>query len=388
LKKAGIKHQVLNAKYHELEAEIIAQAGKSSSVTIATNMAGRGTDIILGGNPEMLAMKIAREKKASQEEYLVILDNFIKEAAQDQALVKAAGGLLVIGTERHESRRIDDQLRGRAGRQGDPGRTKFFLSMEDDLMRLFGSEKISGLLVRLGLKEGESIVHPWVSKALERAQEKVEARNYEMRKNLLQFDDVVNEQRTVIYSRRQEILQGQDNLILWFKEITCNKISEYYELEDEDFRREMMRIFSLDFMVDGTLSNKERNDLALALAWEKFEIKAKKLDSYLIPFLQKITLGSLDYLWKEHLYNLDQLRLGINLRSYGQKNPLLEYKNEAFQAFTSLLNQLEENALELFYKGLEEVKIAVTPKQEELQRNNPCPCGSGKRYKHCHGKIS
>jgi preprotein translocase subunit SecA len=388
LKKAGIKHQVLNAKYHELEAEIIAQAGKSSSVTIATNMAGRGTDIILGGNPEMLAMKVAKEKKASQEEYLIILDNFIKEAAEDQSLVKAAGGLLVIGTERHESRRIDDQLRGRAGRQGDPGRTKFFLSMEDDLMRLFGSEKISGLLVRLGLKEGESIVHPWVSKALERAQEKVEARNYEMRKNLLQFDDVINEQRRVIYSRRQEILEGQDNLIAWFKEITFSKINDYYELEDEDFRKEMMRIFSLDFMLDGTLSNKERNDLATGLALETFEMKATNLDSYLIPFLQKITLGSLDYLWKEHLYNLDQLRLGINLRSYGQKNPLLEYKNEAFQAFTSLLNQLEENALELFYKSLEEVKIEVTPKQEELQRNNACPCGSGKRYKHCHGKIS
>jgi preprotein translocase subunit SecA len=385
LKKAEIKHQVLNAKYHESEAEIIAQAGKAGSVTIATNMAGRGTDIILGGNPEMLAKKIIRDKKLSEDDHLEIVKKLQKEAIEDQKLVKEAGGLLVIGTERHESRRIDDQLRGRAGRQGDPGRTKFFLSMEDDLMRLFGSEKISGLLLRLGLKDGEAIVHPWVTKALERAQEKVEARHYEMRKNLLQFDDVMNDQRKVIYSRRQEILEKSDLLPSWFEEITKKKIAQYLELDDENFRHEMMRLFSLKLEEGENLSELARQDKVMELAKIKLEEKIASLGDYLLPFLQKITLGTLDYLWKEHLYNLDQLRLGINLRSYGQKNPLLEYKNEAFQAFKNLLDSFEENSLELLYKNLEkpQEKTIINP-----HRNDPCPCGSGKRYKHCHGALS
>lgn len=418
LKQEGIKHKVLNAKYHEVEAEIIGQAGRASAVTIATNMAGRGTDILLGGNPEMMAIKTIREKhkqepEANKELFDEIFNQFRKESQREQALVKEVGGLLVIGTERHESRRIDDQLRGRAGRQGDPGRTKFFLSMEDDLMRLFGSEKISALLVRLGLKEGESIVHPWVSKSLEKAQQKVEARNYEIRKNILQYDDVMNDQRQVIYSRRNEILNGSENLSEGFKELCKSHIDKWINIfidegDTENMDREIYRIFGLGSLVQGyveqygEIDRRGKSQLADYLQNEILGTYQNRVDAIgvdnMIQVMQNIALMTLDYLWKDHLHNLDQVRIGINLRSYGQKNPLIEYKNEAFNAFKTMLETFEEQLIERIFKlsivqddhhEMSQIhpQKSYHSQEEKMSRNQLCFCGSGKRYKHCHGKI-
>ncbi len=416
LKKAGIKHNVLNAKYHEAEAEIIGQAGRASAVTIATNMAGRGTDILLGGNPEMMAIKILKEKhqqdpEENKELFEEIFSELKKEAQREQALVKESGGLFVIGTERHESRRIDDQLRGRAGRQGDNGRTKFFLSMEDDLMRLFGSEKISALLLRLGLKEGEAIVHPWVSKSLERAQQKVEGRNYEIRKNILQYDDVMNDQRYVIYSRRNEILNNTEDLAEIFKSLCKFQIVKWVDLfiddsDVENLDRELYRVFGFADSVkryveeNGGINRKNKSLLLAHLNQQmeyEYAYKTKLLgEGESVQVIQNIALMILDYLWKDHLHNLDQLRLGINLRSYGQKNPLMEYKNEAFNAFKSMLESFEEQLIERVFKiniiHSENEKVSEDRKEEnvgeKIHRNQLCHCGSGKRYKHCHGRIS
>ncbi len=418
LKKEGIKHNVLNAKYHETEAEIIGQAGRAGSVTIATNMAGRGTDILLGGNPEMMAEKIMREKHKQEpddnkELFDEVFNELKKEHQREQAQVKEVGGLLVIGTERHESRRIDDQLRGRSGRQGDPGRTKFFLSMEDDLMRLFGSEKISALLLRLGLKEGEAIVHPWVSKSLERAQQKVEARNYEIRKNILQYDDVMNDQRQVIYSRRNEILNSSEALLEGFKALCSSQVDKWVnafidDLDAENMDMEMHRVFGVENIVKryidekGEIHRKNKGQLIEFINQEVISIYRHKIDmvgpEQMIEVMQNIALMTLDYLWKDHLHNLDQVRLGINLRSYGQKSPLIEYKNEAFQAFKSMLENFEEQLIERIFRlsivHEQEQQIPQEipqqqqiPEGERIHRNQLCPCGSGKRYKHCHGKI-
>ncbi len=410
LQKEGIKHNVLNAKHNDLEAEIIAQAGKACSVTIATNMAGRGTDIILGGNPEMLAIKIMQERhrKSPKEDkalYEEIYSELKKEAQRDQAAVKQAGGLLVIGTERHESRRIDNQLRGRSGRQGDPGKTKFYLSMEDDLMRLFGSDKMSVWLGKLGMKEGEEISHPWVSKSLERAQQKVEARNYEMRKNLLQYDDVMNDQRKVMYSKRNELLEHKDQLVEWLKNLSKEVLERYINLffNDEDFQaidREIHRIFMIEeamseyIATNGDFDKKKKKqciEFSLKKIQRVLDSKVELLGNEdLNSMIQNIALMNLDYLWKEHLHHLDQVRMGINLRSYGQKNPLIEYKNEAFEAFKSMFDTFEEQVLERVFR------IAIVNGEElagqqdavsKINRNQLCHCGSGKRYKHCHGAI-
>lgn len=400
LKQEKISHNVLNAKYNDVEAEIIAQAGKASAVTIATNMAGRGTDILLGGNPEMLTMKILNEKyNGNLEMYDEVFDRLKKEAQRDQANVKSVGGLLVIGTERHESRRIDDQLRGRSGRQGDPGRTKFFLSMEDDLMRLFGSERMSHWLVKLGLKEGEAIVHPWVTKSLERAQQKVEARNYEMRKNVLQYDDVMNDQRKVMYSKRNEILNHSSELIDGIRNLCVEHIKHHIqELIDtsnfEHFDIEMHRIFNVSGVAaeyvekHGGIHRKNKQEFIDHLTSKIFSDYQQKVDvigDEFIEIIQNVALNTLDYLWKEHLHHLDQVRLGINLRSYGQKNPLIEYKNEAFEAFKQLLNDFEEQVIERIFR----ITILALPQEVpmEQKRNELCHCGSGKRYKHCHGRV-
>ncbi len=410
LKKEKIQHNVLNAKHNDLEAEIIAQAGKAGAVTIATNMAGRGTDIILGGNAEMLAMKIMAEKyKKSPEEdkslYDDIYNELKKEAQRDQATVKQAGGLLVIGTERHESRRIDNQLRGRSGRQGDPGRTKFFLSMEDDLMRLFGSEKMSAWLGKLGMKEGEEISHPWVSKSLENAQKKVEARNYEMRKNLLQYDDVMNDQRKVMYSKRNELLEHKDELVKWLKSLCEEKLELNVNLfineeSFENLEKEIYRIFSLSGLVDeyvannGELDRKQKKKFIACLVEKTHQMLQSKVDLLgiddLNSIIQNIALMNLDYLWKEHLHHLDQVRMGINLRSYGQKNPLIEYKNEAFEAFKSMLDIFEEHVLERVFRLtiVSDDNLKEEEDVSKINRNQLCHCGSGKRYKHCHGAIT
>lgn len=416
LKKEKIKHNVLNAKHNDLEAEIIAQAGKAYAVTIATNMAGRGTDIILGGNPDMLSMKIMSDKHRkspidNKELYNEVFTELKKEAQRDQAIVKQAGGLLVIGTERHESRRIDNQLRGRSGRQGDPGRTKFFLSMEDDLMRLFGSEKMSIWLGKLGMKDGEEISHPWVSKSLAKAQQKVEARNYDIRKNLLQYDDVMNEQRKVMYSKRNELLEYREELVGWLKRLCNEKIEQYVnvfilEQDPELLDKVLHRIFCIEQLMtkyianNGDFDKKQRKQLISFLSNSLDTALDEKVE--MIGFndfnsiIQNIALMNLDFLWKEHLYHLDQVRMGINLRSYGQKNPLIEYKNEAFSAFKTMLETFEEQLLERVFRltVISDEGVQNLPNddikhddQRKINRNQLCHCGSGKRYKHCHGMI-
>ncbi len=443
LKKKKIPHQVLNARYHEQEAEIIAQAGRSRGVTIATNMAGRGTDIMLGGNPEPL-IKQAPEQK----------EKIAAEIQADKEKVIAAGGLYVIGTERHESRRIDNQLRGRSGRQGDPGESKFFLSLQDDLMRIFGSEKMDAFLRRMGLKEGEAIFHPWMSKALEKAQSRVEARNYEMRKSLLKFDDVMNDQRKVIYEQRIELMEAEDvseTINEMLREVTENLVNlhvpqnAYAEAwQTETLEKELRRIFGFtipveEWAMEEGAAEKEIIERVLHEVRYHFEGKEEKYGASVMRNVEKrLLLFTLDGLWKDHLLSLDHLRQGINLRAYGQKDPLNEYKREAFMMFERMLGNLREvvisrlSHLELSVLPVEKPRIIPAPKRmkmhetridpgappemrqqerevethvplkirhsEVIDPNNPetwgrigrneaCPCGSGKKYKHCHGTL-
>ena len=417
LKKEKIAHQVLNARYHEQEAYIIAQAGRPSAVTIATNMAGRGTDIMLGGNAEM---RIAKE--LGENSSLVEKNKIELEVESDKKAVIAAGGLFVIATERHESRRIDNQLRGRAGRQGDPGASKFYLSLEDDLMRIFGSERIDGLLQKLGMKEDEAIFHPWMSKAIERAQQKVEARNYEMRKNLLKYDDVMNDQRKVIYEQRIELMEAEsvsDTVIdMCFETIhslVINHIppkSYADSWETEALEKELFRIFGLHLPIvkwakEEGIADDEITQRITAATNEHFSGKVGKYGEQMMKMAEKrIMLQTLDQLWKDHLLSLDHLRQGIHLRGYGQRDPLNEYKQEAFSLFEQMLSQLRElvvsrlSHLEIHYEQPPSLAPVATNRkmfenrQDEVNeypkagRNDPCPCGSGKKYKHCHGALA
>jgi len=443
LKKKKIPHQVLNARYHEHEAEIIAQAGRPGAVTIATNMAGRGTDIMLGGNPELL-VKAAPEEKERIE----------AEVKANKEKVIAAGGLYVIGTERHESRRIDNQLRGRSGRQGDPGESKFFLSLQDDLMRIFGSEKMDAFLRRMGLKEGEAIFHPWMSKALEKAQQRVEARNYEMRKSLLKFDDVMNDQRKVIYEQRIELMETADvseTITEMREEVMENLVNLYIPhnayaeaWETATLQKEISRIFGLDLPImnwagEEGIAEKEVFARLKQEIDKHFTAKEEKYTLSVMRTVEKrLLLFTLDGLWKDHLLSLDHLRQGINLRAYGQKDPLNEYKREAFMMFEGMLDHLREvvisrlSHLELSVLPEDESHIIPRPKKIKTQetridpgaspavkrqerevethvplkirhsevidpanpetwgrvgRNDACPCGSGKKYKHCHGAL-
>ena len=407
LKENHIAHNILNAKHHEQEASIIAQAGRLRSVTIATNMAGRGTDIQLGGNLELRKM----ETKDSQAE----IGLFEKEKQQ----VMEAGGLLVIGTERHESRRIDNQLRGRSGRQGDKGKTIFFLSLEDDLMRIFGSERIDTMLQKLGLKEGESIDHPWINKALEKAQQKVEARNFEIRKSLLQFDDVMSDQRKVIYEQRLEILKTNniyrttDN----FFEDVSNGIVAYTQLSIENLDKSILkskieRILGnklTDSDVDAfiKLNSKDKVTKLKLKFEEKRKDRINKVgDEVNKDIEKKIFLQNLDFEWRSHLQYLEQLRQVIGLRGYGQKNPIDEYKRESFSLFQNLLEKIKENIV-IFLSNIE-ITIAdqmqedlskdVTKnqriegcllndnKRNKISRNEKCPA-SGKKFKSCCGSL-
>lgn len=414
LKKNKIRHNVLNARYHEQEAKIIAQAGKIGAITIATNMAGRGTDIMLGGNATALAAENPKILLAEIEEQIV----------QDRKKVLENGGLLVIGTERHESRRIDNQLRGRAGRQGDVGRTKFFLSLEDDLMRIFGSEKIGSMLTRLGLKKGEAIVHPWISRSLEKAQHRVEMRNYEIRKNLLKFDDVVNEQRKVIYTQRIDIMKN-DDLLLTLKEIVkgVNKALVYsyipkksykYEWDIEGLEKALQHVYGspLNIKEIADQDGNAENEIVEFLNSNALEILEQKKTQYgqkmFSVALTNIFLHTLDHLWRDHLHALDNLRGGISLRAYAQKDPLNEYKVEAFRMFENMLNELDEliarRCLQLHithkidhdsanYKQKLRLNRSEKIDDEEMKswgkvsRNEPCPCSSGKKFKHCHGAL-
>ena len=446
LKKKKIKHNVLNARHHLKEAEIIAQAGKPYAVTIATNMAGRGTDIKLGGNLEMqLKNELEAKPKASKEELKKKIE---KQVEADKDEVIKAGGLFVLCTERHESRRIDNQLRGRSGRQGDPGRTKFYLSLEDDLMRIFGSEKIQGFLSKLGVKEGEAIVHPWISKSLERAQTKVEARNYDIRKTLLKFDDVMNDQRKVIFSHRNEVLGAEklkNSIMDLANDILEHQITTHIpkdslpeEWDGKGLQTEFLKVFAIEHPIEENLkkegiTEEELKTELLDLITSHYESKHKEYGEDLMLRAERQTMiMTIDQLWKDHLHMLDHLRTGIGLRAYGQKDPLNEYKIEAFNLFNRLLDEISEMSVQRLYhlrisqeipeiqknlqimretrldpamknedKKLETkiigspVKTHVNPEDRDkndpstwgkVSRNEECPCGSGKKYKHCHGQ--
>jgi preprotein translocase subunit SecA len=461
LKKSKIKHNVLNARYHEQEASIIAQAGRPGAVTIATNMAGRGTDIQLGGNADM---RIAQEIDPNIDEtsWKAAADKIRSEVARDKQTVKDAGGLYVIGTERHESRRIDNQLRGRSGRQGDPGATMFFLSVEDDLMRIFAGDKLEALLgnKNIGLQEGEALEHPWISKMLQRAQAKVEGMHFEIRKNLLKFDNVMNDQRKVVYEQRKEIMEA-DSIEDLVRDMRQQVIADtvqatiphgtYAEQWDTtSLHAETMRLTGLDLPIadwakEEGIADEEIQERITKLAEEKMAAKTANAGPENWRRLEKgIVLQIFDQHWKEHLLNLDHLRQGINLRAFGQRDPLNEYKTEAFGMFETMLNQMREAItmmLCLVEVSVGESRIGLampgaTPPQKtqegrqdpalmgsgvharqaqqqqqqkrvepfpqqkvkfdkndpetwgKIQRNADCPCGSGKKYKHCHGNIA
>ena len=418
LKAKKIKHNVLNARYHEQEAQIIAQAGVPGAVTIATNMAGRGTDIQLGGN---LDMRLAQEESANEDAVKAEVEKLKAQALE-------AGGLCVIGTERHESRRIDNQLRGRSGRQGDPGRSCFFLSLEDDLMRIFGTDRMDSMLQRLGLKDGEAIVHPWINKALERAQQKVEARNFDIRKNILKYDDVMNDQRKVVFEQRLEFMEADsvDDTITMMRHQTIDELVEthippkaYAEQWDMDGLDAAVKdVFALDLPVRDWAAEEGIADEEIAErlynASDRFmAARAVDLGPDIIRQVEKsILLQTLDQHWREHLLTLEHLRQIVGLRGLGQRDPLAEFKLEAFTLFSDLLTglrqdvirylsrvQIETRPLELEVPEMEVPQMA-DPLDElaennenggidfgKVGRNQPCPCGSGKKFKHCHGAV-
>ncbi|HAF01151.1 MAG TPA: preprotein translocase subunit SecA, partial [Methylophilaceae bacterium] len=447
LAKAKLEHQVLNAKQHEREAHIVAEAGRPGVITIATNMAGRGTDIVLGGNPEAAIHAVHMDEKLSESEKEARAAQLKAEWQQRHDAVLAAGGLHIIGTERHESRRVDNQLRGRSGRQGDPGSSRFYLSLDDQLLRIFSGERVSAIMARLNMPEGEAIEHSMVTRAIENAQRKVEGRNFDIRKQLLEFDDVSNDQRKVIYEQRNELLEAVDvgatiqamrhdvlNSII-ATHIPPGSVEEQWDIpsleknlaeetgltlpiaqwleENPDLHEETLRERVVE-IADSNYAEKEV--LASAENMRNFE--------------RSVMLQSLDNHWREHLAALDHLRQGIHLRSYAQKNPKQEYKREAFELFESLLNtvksevtrvtmlvqvrsreELEAEAVEpvaevsnVQYQHADYDEALANPSAEEaallasgqpvvregvkVGRNDPCPCGSGKKYKNCHGALS
>ena len=423
LKKKKISHKVLNARFHEQEAGIIAEAGVAGAVTIATNMAGRGTDIQLGGNLDRRIEKLSENSDILSKSYLEQKENLSKQVNENKEKTIEAGGLYVIGTERHESRRIDNQLRGRSGRQGDPGASKFFLSLQDDLMRIFGSDKLDTMLQKFGLEEGEAITHPWVNKALAKAQEKVEARNFDIRKQLLKFDDVMNDQRKVIFEQRRDIMRSvtveetvKDMRYEAISDIVIKSIPEgsysdkwdYELLQKEAFRILGIKINSKEWFDQDGIAEEEIEDRLIKLSDEFMMQKSSNFGDEVMRNAEKsFLLQVLDQQWKEHLQTLEQLRQSIGLRAYGQKDPLNEYKREAFMLFdqmlqnlrsitTSVLSHVEINNEIGNKDNLQQNKNVNNPKERnkseltnwgKIPRNAKCPCGSGKKYKHCHGKL-
>ncbi|HTT97587.1 MAG TPA: preprotein translocase subunit SecA [Rhizomicrobium sp.] len=447
LKKRKITHNVLNARYHEQEAMIVAQAGHTGAVTIATNMAGRGTDIQLGGN---LDMRVRNELggELDDAERARRVEEIRAEIAADKQKALAAGGLYVVGTERHESRRIDNQLRGRSGRQGDPGASKFFLSLQDDLMRIFGSERMDGILTRLGLEQGEAITHPWVNKALEKAQQKVEARNFEQRKHILKYDNVLNDQRKVIFEQRKEIMsadevsgeigQMREEVV---EELVARHIPEKAYAEQWDaagLHQEIFKTFGVDLpIVDWTKEEGIADEEVRERIQKAVETRAAERTANFGPEITRyaekaILLQTLDHNWREHIVNLDHLRQYVGLRGIGQRDPLIEYKSEAFELFEALLSKLrfdvvtqlmhiqisvqpppdldqqqlpqmqashinpltgeDEMASVAFDPNAQRMRdVPVDPNNPQtwgkVQRNAPCPCGSGRKFKHCHGAL-
>ncbi|MFZ3207315.1 MAG: preprotein translocase subunit SecA [Geobacteraceae bacterium] len=428
LKRDGVPHNVLNAKQHEREAEIVAQAGRKGMVTIATNMAGRGTDIVLGGNPEVVARQWRKvNPEASEEEYLNVLDRFKPECAKEHEEVVALGGLHILGTERHESRRIDNQLRGRSGRQGDPGSSRFYLSLQDDLLRIFGSERVARIMDMLKIEEGEAITHGLITRAIENAQKKVEGHNFEIRKHLIEYDDVMNKQREVIYTQRKEILAGEDirESFLDMLDETVEELAGFYAIEKvpssdwdwEAIRKAVFDTFGFQFDIDADSMQRVNPVNFRELLREKvrgiFTAKVAEFGEEMIDHLIKvIMLQSIDSQWKDHLLSIDHLKEGIGLRGYGQKDPKQEYKKEAFNLFMAMLSRIREEVVgKIFWVQLtreEDVERMEREQQKQRQRlvfnlgdgevaqkpakstkvgrNEPCPCGSGKKYKQCCGK--
>ncbi|WP_338661528.1 preprotein translocase subunit SecA [Pararoseomonas sp. SCSIO 73927] len=455
LKNKGVPHQVLNARYHESEAGIISQAGRPGAVTIATNMAGRGTDIKLGGNAEMLA-RATFPGEPDGPEFEARLAEIRREVEGSAAKVKEAGGLFVIGTERHESRRIDNQLRGRSGRQGDPGASRFFLSLEDDLMRIFGSDRMGGMLEKLGLKEGEAIIHPWINKALEKAQKKVEARNFDTRKNLLKYDDVMNDQRKEVYAQRKSFMHAADvaeTVAEMRREVIEDMVAAaipenaYAEQWDtEGLQSKVLDILGLDLPIvewgrEEGIDESGIRERLLEAADTSYAARAANIGPERMREVEKsLLLMVFDKVWKDHLLSLDHLRQGIGLRAYGQRDPLNEYKSEAFNLFNAMLGEMREETTRWLMQvnltpdaplpspepvsftdlrhpapesgdpllGYDETASeygaaapvtarASLPSAEGVDpedpstwdrtpRNAPCPCGSGRKYKHCHGR--
>ena len=441
LKKKGVKHSVLNAKYHEREAEIIAQAGSKGAVTIATNMAGRGTDILLGGNPDFLFKReLQQQPELSPQEQTQEQERIRAECEAEKREVIALGGLHIIGTERHESRRIDNQLRGRAGRQGDPGSSRFYLALEDDLMRIFGSERISGLMQRLGMEEGVPIEHRMVTRAIENAQKKVEGHNFDIRKQLLEYDDVMNKQREVIYEQRRQVLKGealQEAFNGMIAELLDSQLGLYCPPEvyaEEWDLKGLMEAVSRQFQV--SVPEPELKDLGrealrqhlLDAAFEQYRNKEQEVGEPLMRQLEKmIMLRVIDTHWKDHLLSMDLLKEGIGLRGYGQKDPLVEYKVEGFNMFSAMIERVKADAVEHLYRMqlIKDQPPPVAPRTpprpqmtlsrgpvlgaplggdprpavpppsvgartvhrdaEKVGRNDPCTCGSGKKFKKCHG---
>ena len=440
-KKAGIKHNVLNAKFHAQEAEIIADAGSKGAVTIATNMAGRGTDIMLGGNWQSEVAKLENPTEADIEK--------AKQAWQAKhEEVIALGGLYILGTERHESRRIDNQLRGRAGRQGDPGASRFYLSLEDPLMRIFASDRVGNMMRKFGMKEGEAIEHPWITKAIANAQKKVESRNFDIRKQLLEYDDVANDQRKAIYSQRNDLLDNVDikeTIDSIRGDVFTTVIDQYIPPQSIEemwdvagLEAALKNDFDLDLPIakwldeEQNLHEENLRERILQLAQDKYLEKenAAGADAFR-QFEKSVMLQTLDTLWKEHLAAMDYLRQGIHLRGYAQKDPKQEYKRESFNMFANMLESLKYDVIGILsrvqIRSQEEVDEAERQRQAEIERlmakqqanhdsmtaidgendgqssnspqpivrtqakvgrNDPCPCGSGKKYKHCHGAVN
>lgn len=446
LEREKLPHQVLNAKQHASEASIVAQAGRPKMITIATNMAGRGTDIVLGGNPEPEIERIRHDEKLSEDAKEKYIDEVHSKWKVVHEEVLNAGGLHIIGTERHESRRVDNQLRGRSGRQGDPGSSRFYLSLEDPLLRIFASDRVANIMTRLKMPEGEAIEHPWVTRAIENAQRKVEARNFDMRKQLLEYDDVANDQRHVIYQQRNELLEAEHDISETIAAIRESVLSNLFNLhippgsveeqwDVSGLEKVLAAEYQLHFPLQEWLEQEpelhEENlyERILNLAHEQYQAKVEKVGAEIMHHYERaVMLQSLDSHWREHLAALDHLRQGIHLRGYAQKNPKQEYKREAFELFTNMLEEIKSEVTKIlltvqikseqqveavtetlrspenmqfhhadYKEALDEEANYEKDQNEKIQpfvrqndkigRNQPCPCGSGKKYKQCHGRI-
>ena len=428
LKKRGVPHNVLNAKHHEREAEIVAQAGRKGAVTIATNMAGRGTDIVLGGNPEMMAKREAEGASDPEQAYAAALEKFAPVCAAEKEEVLAAGGLYILGTERHESRRIDNQLRGRSGRQGDPGESRFYMSLEDDLLRIFGSHRVSYVMEKLKVPEGEAIEHGMISKAIEGAQKKVEAHNFEIRKHLIDYDDVMNRQREVIYNQRKEVLAGEnirettesilDEMVEDIVATFCPEKTSATDWDWSGLATDFTNLFNFDAELpepDKMLKPEVLEESLKEQVRDKLDAKTEEFSVPVMEHLMKVLLlQTIDIQWKDHLLSIDHLKEGIGMRAYAQKNPKEEYKREAYGLFMEMMGRIRQEVSQKIFRvqlaRAEEVaemeaaqrrerqalanqggpaphaKGPVKREDEKVGRNDACPCGSGKKYKKCCGQ--